>query len=134
MMSGAGRGVIWTMVCPRVRRDLAEALNLPSTTKRLDARNQSKKRPDRVHRWVSRRHLNSKYLSMVEGIQEHVMDENRKEGLKNEIKGGAKEVAGKVTGNKAKEVAGNVQKNVGKVQNEVGKAADRARDDAKKSR
>jgi uncharacterized protein YjbJ (UPF0337 family) len=49
------------------------------------------------------------------------MDENRKEGLKNEVKGGAKEIAGKVTGNAAKEVASNLQKNVGKVQTKLAK-------------
>lgn len=48
------------------------------------------------------------------------MDKNRTEGTKHEIKGAIKEVAGKVTGNKAREVAGNVEKNVGKMQNEVG--------------
>ncbi len=61
------------------------------------------------------------------------MDENRKEGLKNEVKGGAKEVAGKVTGNPMREAEGNIQKNIGKVQNQVGKAADEARKEAKKS-
>ena len=44
------------------------------------------------------------------------------------IKGTAKEVIGKVTGNKAKEVAGKLEKNVGKIQKEVGKAADEQRD------
>ena len=62
------------------------------------------------------------------------MDQNRKDGLKNEVKGTAKEIAGKVTGNKAREAEGAIQKNIGKVQNAVGKAADRARDDAKKNR
>ena len=56
------------------------------------------------------------------------MDKNRTEGLQKEIKGGAKEIAGKVTGNKSKELAGNVEKNVGKAQHAVGKAADHARD------
>ena len=55
------------------------------------------------------------------------MDKNRTEGLKKEIKGGTKEVVGKVTGNKSKEIAGNVEKNVGKAQNAIGKAADKAR-------
>ena len=50
------------------------------------------------------------------------------------MKGAAKEVAGKVTGNKLREAEGNVQKNVGKIQNEAGKAADKARDEVKKSR
>jgi uncharacterized protein YjbJ (UPF0337 family) len=61
------------------------------------------------------------------------MDTNRKEGLKHEVKGGIKEVAGKVTGNKAREAAGAVEKNFGKVQNAVGKAADETRKEAKKS-
>ena len=61
------------------------------------------------------------------------MDTNRKEGLKHEIKGGIKEAAGKVTGNKAREVEGAIEKNLGKIQHAVGKAVDKARDDAKKS-
>ncbi|WP_404611746.1 CsbD family protein [Rhodanobacter hydrolyticus] len=60
------------------------------------------------------------------------MDKNRTEGTKHEVKGAIKEVVGKVTGNKAKEASGNIEKNAGKVQNAVGKAADRARDEAKK--
>lgn len=55
------------------------------------------------------------------------MDSNRKEGLKHEVKGAMKEVAGKVTGNKTREIAGNIEKNFGKMQNAVGKAADEAR-------
>ena len=55
------------------------------------------------------------------------MDKNRTQGLKKEVRGGAKEVAGKVTGNKSKEIAGNVEKNIGKAQNAIGKAADKAR-------
>jgi uncharacterized protein YjbJ (UPF0337 family) len=61
------------------------------------------------------------------------MDKDRKEGLKHEVKGGAKELAGKVTGNSVKEAAGNIEKNVGKIQNAAGKAADQARADVKKS-
>jgi uncharacterized protein YjbJ (UPF0337 family) len=56
------------------------------------------------------------------------VDKNRTEGMKHEVKGSVKEVAGKITGNPAKEVAGNIEKNAGKVQREVGKATDRARD------
>jgi len=48
----------------------------------------------------------------------------RTEGAKNQVKGTAKEVAGKVTGNTSQEVEGKVQKNVGKAQGEVGKAVD----------
>jgi len=61
------------------------------------------------------------------------MDADRKEGLKHEIKGGAKEVAGKITGNKLREAEGNLEKNVGKVQNAAGKAADHSRDEVKRS-
>jgi uncharacterized protein YjbJ (UPF0337 family) len=63
---------------------------------------------------------------------ENILDKNRTEGTKHEIKGAVKEVIGKVTGNKAKEVAGTIEKNAGKVQNEVGKAADKARDAQRK--
>lgn len=61
------------------------------------------------------------------------MDKDRKEGLKHEVKGAAKEVAGKVTGNKLREAEGNVEKNVGKIQNAAGKAADDARNQVKKN-
>ncbi len=61
------------------------------------------------------------------------MDTDRKEGLKHEIKGTAKELAGKVTGNKLREAEGNVEKNVGKIQNAAGKAADDARNQVKKN-
>ncbi len=61
------------------------------------------------------------------------MDIDRKEGLKHEVKGTAKEVAGKVTGNKLREAEGNIEKNVGKIQHAAGKAADDARDEVKKS-
>ncbi|MBB6244466.1 uncharacterized protein YjbJ (UPF0337 family) [Rhodanobacter sp. MP1X3] len=60
------------------------------------------------------------------------MDKNRTEGAKHEVKGAIKEGIGKVTGNKSKEVAGNAEKNAGKVQHAVGKAADKAREDAKR--
>ena len=59
---------------------------------------------------------------------------DRKEGLKHEAKGAIKEATGKFSGNKVKELSGNIEKNAGKLQNEVGKAADRARDNAKKNR
>jgi uncharacterized protein YjbJ (UPF0337 family) len=58
---------------------------------------------------------------------EKTMDKNRIEGTKHEIKGGAKEAAGKVTGNHARELSGNLEKNAGKIQKEVGKANDQAR-------
>ena len=56
------------------------------------------------------------------------MDKNRTEGAKHQIKGTAKEVAGKVTGNHTRELAGNLEKNAGKVQKEIGKANDAERD------
>jgi len=56
------------------------------------------------------------------------MDKNRKEGIKHEIKGAAKELVGKITGNKSKELAGNAEKNIGKVQKNAGEAADAIRD------
>ena len=61
------------------------------------------------------------------------MDKDRKDGLEHEVKGTAKEVAGKVTGNKLREAEGNVEKNVGKIQNAAGKAADDARNQIKKN-
>jgi uncharacterized protein YjbJ (UPF0337 family) len=64
--------------------------------------------------------------------QESIVDKNRTEGIKHEIKGAVKEVAGKVTGNKTKEAAGAIEKNAGKVQKEVGKAADEVRDAQRK--
>ena len=63
----------------------------------------------------------------------NVMDQDRKDGLKHEVKGTAKEVAGKVTGNKLREAEGKVEKNLGKIQNAAGKAADDARDQVKKN-
>jgi uncharacterized protein YjbJ (UPF0337 family) len=61
------------------------------------------------------------------------MDKDRKDGIKHEVKGAAKEIAGKVTGNKLREAEGNVEKNLGKVQNAAGKAADDARNAVKKN-
>ncbi|MDO1529582.1 CsbD family protein [Fulvimonas sp. R45] len=55
------------------------------------------------------------------------MDKNRTEGMKHEVKGTAREVAGKVTGNVGKQVEGNVEKHAGKLQHAVGKAADQNR-------
>ncbi len=56
------------------------------------------------------------------------MDKNRTEGAKKQIKGTAKEIAGKLTGNEAKEVAGKLEKTEGKIQRKVGEAADEIRD------
>jgi len=65
-------------------------------------------------------------------MEMHVMDTNRKEGTKREIKGAVKEEVGKLTGNTSKEVAGNIEKNLGKMQKEVGKATDAVRNAARK--
>ena len=62
----------------------------------------------------------------------HIMDTNRKEGTKREIKGAVKEEVGKLTGNRSKERAGNVEKNLGKIQNAAGKASDAIRNAARK--
>ncbi|WP_342018510.1 CsbD family protein [Dyella japonica] len=59
---------------------------------------------------------------------EDVMDKNRVEGTKHEVKGAIKEGVGKVTNNPAKEAAGNIEKNAGKIQKEIGKEHDRQRD------
>ncbi len=57
-----------------------------------------------------------------------IVDKNRTEGTKHEVKGAGKEVVGKVTGNHAKEAAGKHVKPAGTVQQEVGKTAAKARD------
>jgi uncharacterized protein YjbJ (UPF0337 family) len=72
-----------------------------------------------------------KTLHRIIAVQENVMDKNRVEGTKHEVKGAIKEGVGKVTGNHAKEAAGNIEKNVGKVQKEIGKEHDRQRDQDK---
>jgi uncharacterized protein YjbJ (UPF0337 family) len=64
----------------------------------------------------------------------HIMDTNRKEGTKREIKGAVKEEIGKLTGNQSKQVAGNVEKNLGKMQKEVGKASDAVRNAVRKDK
>jgi uncharacterized protein YjbJ (UPF0337 family) len=56
------------------------------------------------------------------------MDKNRVESIKKEIKGSAKELGGKVTGNPTKESAGHSEKKLVKSQKDVGKI----RDDEKK--
>jgi uncharacterized protein YjbJ (UPF0337 family) len=61
-------------------------------------------------------------------LQENVMDKNRIEGTKHEVKGAVKEGVGKVTNNPVKEAAGNLEKNAGKIQKEIGKEKDRQRD------
>lgn len=72
--------------------------------------------------------------AMSRMLRRNVMDHNRVEGTKHEVKGATKEIAGKVTGNKVKEATGNVEKNVGKAQKEVGKAMDGERKEEKKHR
>ena len=61
-----------------------------------------------------------------------MVDENRTEGLGHQIKGGIKEVIGKVTGDKATEVEGTAEKTGGKAQETVGNAKDTVRDVFKK--
>ena len=55
------------------------------------------------------------------------MDKNRIDGAGKEIKGGAKEALGKVTGNKTQQAAGMVEKNVGTAQRKAGEAIDKAK-------
>jgi uncharacterized protein YjbJ (UPF0337 family) len=47
--------------------------------------------------------------------------------MKHEVKGSAKEMAGKLTGNKVREAKGNAEKNIGKVHKAAGEAIDKAR-------
>jgi uncharacterized protein YjbJ (UPF0337 family) len=56
------------------------------------------------------------------------MDDNRSEGAERQIKGTAKELHGKLTGNTSKEIAGKIEKNIGKAQRNLGEAADEVRD------
>lgn len=56
------------------------------------------------------------------------MDKDRTEGTKHEVKGSAKELGGRVTGDRSQEAKGKVEKNFGKGQKEVGKAKDETRD------
>jgi uncharacterized protein YjbJ (UPF0337 family) len=48
------------------------------------------------------------------------MNDNQTEGIGKTIKGGVKEAASKLTGNKLGEVEGKAEKNVGKVQTKLG--------------
>jgi uncharacterized protein YjbJ (UPF0337 family) len=70
--------------------------------------------------------LSHNYLQSRRHQEKHVMDKNRTEGAKHEIKGSVKEVVG-VTGNKVKEAKGNAEKNIGKVQKAAGESIDKAR-------
>lgn len=56
------------------------------------------------------------------------MDNDRSAGIGHQIKGGVKEAAGKVTGDKKLEAEGKIEKTGGKVQNAVGGAKDSVRD------
>jgi uncharacterized protein YjbJ (UPF0337 family) len=60
------------------------------------------------------------------------MDKNRVEGVGHQIKGGVKEAAGKVTGDKQTQAEGAAEKTAGKAQNAVGGAKDTVRDAVKK--
>ncbi|RJS91608.1 CsbD family protein [Salinisphaera sp. Q1T1-3] len=57
-----------------------------------------------------------------------MVDEDRKAGTADKIKGTVKEQVGKLTGDEEKQAEGNAQKNKGKVQNKVGEAKDKVRD------
>jgi len=57
-----------------------------------------------------------------------MVDEDRKAGTADKIKGSVKEGVGKLTGDEEKEAEGKAQKNKGKVQNKVGEAKDKVRD------
>jgi uncharacterized protein YjbJ (UPF0337 family) len=48
------------------------------------------------------------------------MNDNQTEGIGKTIKGGVKEAASKLTGNKLGEMEGKVEKNIGKVQTKLG--------------
>ena len=61
-----------------------------------------------------------------------MVDENRTEGLGHQVKGGIKEVVGKVTGNTQTEAEGAAEKTGGKAQETVGNAKDTVRDVFKK--
>lgn len=55
------------------------------------------------------------------------MDKNRKNGAVRQAKGTAKELTGKLTGNKSKELEGKAEKNLGKAQSKVGATTDAVR-------
>jgi len=59
------------------------------------------------------------------------MDKDRTAGIGHQIKGTAKEVAGKVTGDRKMEAEGKAEKVGGKVQNAYGSAKDSLRDATK---
>ena len=53
------------------------------------------------------------------------MNKNQDEGLGKQIKGTAKDIAGKVTGDKTLQGEGKIEKTVGKVQSKVGNMQER---------
>jgi uncharacterized protein YjbJ (UPF0337 family) len=58
---------------------------------------------------------------------EKIMDKDRIKGSAEQIKGGVKEVAGKILGDKKLEAEGQTEKAVGKVQNAIGGLKDTLR-------
>lgn len=56
-----------------------------------------------------------------------MVDDDRKEGTADKIKGTIKEGIGKITGDEEKEAEGKAQKNKGKVQDKVGETKDKVR-------
>jgi uncharacterized protein YjbJ (UPF0337 family) len=61
------------------------------------------------------------------------MDPNRIEGMGKQIKGEAKEVIGKVTGDTGQQIEGKVDKGIGKAQDAYGRAKDEVKDKLKDS-
>lgn len=61
-------------------------------------------------------------------IKEKIMDKDRVKGAAHEAKGGIKETAGRVTGNKDTELEGKAEKNAGTVQHKTGELNDAVRD------
>ena len=55
------------------------------------------------------------------------MDKNRIDGAGKEIKGGAKEALGKMTGNKTQQASGFAEKTVGTAQRKAGEAIDKSK-------
>ncbi|MCW8807903.1 MAG: CsbD family protein [Rhodanobacter sp.] len=60
------------------------------------------------------------------------MGHNRVEDSKRQSKGSAREMAGKVSGNKTREAAGKLERNRGRVQKGVDRTADELRDEDKR--
>ncbi|MES1933361.1 hypothetical protein T35B1_12157 [Salinisphaera shabanensis T35B1] len=60
-----------------------------------------------------------------------MVDDDRKTGKADRVKGAVKEGVGKVTGDEHKEAEGKAQRKTGKVQDKVGQAKDKVRDKLK---